>query len=245
MRNLFFLAITAVFSLAACKKDKPSPPVASPFQYEVSGIENLFVETTGTDSMKLSITRVLGTSQKVDLSLEGLPQNVVAQFSPANNGLPPFTPIIRLVANNAPEGKYTVTVKTNNSVAGEQKFEFQLTVSKPVPECIPSLIASYTGSELCESSPVPEYPASVERIGNSDTKVLLKNFGNFEPKIDVEVNVNCSAKRLTVAQQKIGTKTVSGSGTFDDKHLYIDYTVTDVGGITPFTVTCSAKYLRN
>lgn len=243
MRNLFFLALIAVLSLAACQKDKPSAPVASPFEYEVRGVKDLFVETTGTDSMKLSITRILGTSQKVTMSVEGLPQNVIAQFSPADNGLPPFTPIIRLVANNAPEGKYTVTVKTNNAVAGEQKFEFQLTVSKPVPECIPSLIGSYTADELCESSTVPSYPASVEKIGNSDTKILLKNFGNLE--INVEVGVNCSAKRLTIAQQEIGTKTVSGSGSFNDKHLYINYTITDTKGITPFTVTCDADYLRN
>jgi hypothetical protein len=244
MRKIFLLAASVIFFAAGCKKDKPSPPVQSPFSYQVSGVKDLFIETTGTDSMRLNIERTIGTSQKVTLSVEGLPTNVTAILNP-DYGLPPFTPVVKLVAKGAVEGQYAVTVKTNNPIAGEQKLQFNLTISKPVPQCIPSLVGNYTGEELCESTGVPPYPAIVEAIANKENKILIKNFGNFDPKIDIEVNVNCSAKKLTIVQQEINGTTVVGSGSFDDKRLYINYTVTNNSGITPFSVTCDAKYLRN
>lgn len=241
MKKLFYLAVLCFISWAACKKTTTSPPVKSPFSFEVSGVKDLFVETNGADSMTLNIERTLGTSQKVTLSIEGLPQGVTAVFNP-NNGLPPFTPTVKLIAKDAVEGSYTVTLKASNDVAGEQTHEFLLKVSKPVPDCIPSLLGSYTGSELCESTTVPAYIATVERVENKENSILITNFGNL--KVNIEVRVNCSANRLTIPQQTVDNTTVIGTGSIVGNRLKINYTVTVQSGAFTYSSTCDADYLK-
>lgn len=237
----FLLAIVACISFLSCGKDKP-PVVTNPnpFAFDLSGVRSLNIENNGKDSIRLNITRKSGTSEKITLSLEGLPSGISYAINPSE-GLPPFSPMIVISASNAPLSTYPVTLKATTS-SGTTPYSFSITTFKEDIECIPGLVGSYSADEDCQGSPVHNYTATVETNPNNKKGIVIKNFANVG--IDVKATVICGSNSLIIEEQQIGDYNISGSGSLSPKKLKIDYKLTAKRITTVYTVECSATYLK-
>lgn len=238
---LLFLLACVVFW--GCGKDDPPKNVtpANPFVFDLQGVKDLKIENTGTDSMRVSITRKSGSTEKVSLSLEGLPDNVTYRITP-NEGLPPFDAWIVINANNSAIGSFSVTLKASGSTAGVIPYNINLTTFKEDVECIPALLGKYSTTEDCQGSPIYNYTATVTQNPIDKKGIIISNFANVG--IDVKATVVCGSNKITVPEQYIGDYTVSGTGDVVGNKLKIDYTLTVNRMSTVYTNHCLATYLK-
>jgi hypothetical protein len=236
------LVLLAGFVFWGCGKDDPKviTPV-NPFVFDLQGVKDLKIENTGQDSMRVSITRKSGSTEKISLSLEGLPANVSYRITP-NEGLPPFDAWIVINANNSPLGNFSVTLKASGATAGVIPYNINLTTFKEDIECIPALLGKYSTTEDCQGSPVHNYTAEMIQNPIDKKGIIIKNFANVG--IDVKATVVCGSKKVVIDEQYIGDYTVSGTGDVIGNKIKISYVLTAKRMSTVYTNHCVATYLK-
>lgn len=223
--------------LLSCGKDDPDPVTGEKFVYNLTGTKNFNVETTSSDSMTISLTRVSGATENIRLSMKGIPENMTATFT-KSEGLPPYTSKIVLRGANIPVGTYQAALVAAGISSGTQEFPVTINVFKQETNCIAPLIGIYSVSEECESAP-PPYNVSVSVDPTDNKFVLLKGFASID--ITLRAAIICGSNTVVIPEQTIGNNTVSGNGTFEGNKMIIDYNLSVRNpGSTTFTASCKA-----
>lgn len=245
--RLGIATLLTAFCFLGCRKDNTPTtptPTGNKFVFDLTGAKSsMAIENTGSDSMDVKIARVSGSSEKINLSVEGLPSGAKAIITP-DNGLPPFTSHIVISANGADTGTYNAILKATGATAGVNSYPINLRVFSVNTACVSELEGRYSVYELCEGSQGNPYNANVVQDPTDKKKIIIKNFAGLADQIDVSATIVCGSKAVIIPEQKIKTNTVSGNGSFSDNKLTINYTLTSTATATIYTTTCTAVYSR-
>jgi uncharacterized membrane protein len=211
------------------------------FDYNVNGVSDVNVQQGNSGSLSLTINKISGTAETVNLAVDGLPSGATASFSPAS-GMPNFssTLTINTTASLAP-GTYPLKVKSTSASTTAKNYNFNLVVTGTTSDCAQGVAGNYTSQDSCTASagaPV------ITRTGNNAIKIAgLAGFQAYT--VDATGTVNCTNHTVTIPSQAITAipipgATISGTGTFTNNTMTIHYTIS----VLTYTQTCKTVLSR-
>ncbi len=127
MRPRYFLLFIATLALSCTKSDNTSDPQTGNFN--ITGVHDVDLSTSavGQASLSLSVVPAGGAKDTVALSLDQLPQGVVASFSP-REGITAFNSTLNFSTDYTGDGGTYVIKLRGKGHSGERSYDFKLTM---------------------------------------------------------------------------------------------------------------------
>lgn len=260
------IAATALFA-SSCKDARA--PIPEPIDtntivdssYRVGGIVDVSLWKRESVSYDISIAALSADPKSVTFSVEGLPSDVTASFTPPT-GTAPFSTTLKVTANNANYGIYPITIVAKPNEWAAQRFPIVLTVTgKNAEDCNDYFykgVGVAGGSIITEDSAGTVVKNETTLTQNSSNQALMLNdvyleyhniapFSSAKSGDGIVIDVNCDDGTISIpTQQKSGTNignqtktfTITGSGLLDyeNKTFYINYTSNGVPYVLRGTV---------
>lgn len=133
MKKTLFAATLATILFASCAKKQniipevPQKPAPEDSTYIINGITDYTISSLDSEVVGLNIIYREGKQSRVTISVEGLPNKVVAKFNPAS-GFPGFNTAFSLASYAAKPGTYPITIKGTSDNGLVKTFKVNLTV---------------------------------------------------------------------------------------------------------------------
>lgn len=263
-KSLLALTLFALL-LGSCTKktnvipDPPAEEVKEDSTYIINGITDFTLGSLDSTWVYLEVDFRQGKQEKINLSIEGLPERVTTKFEPAA-GIPGFTTTLMLKSIVAEPGTYPVKIIGTSTNGQKKTYEVNLVI-KDNFHC-DSFMAGNLSSFKTYTDPAGDsisnysYISAMSQPGGamilymnsmyletvSGYPVFSGNFGMPNPSNEVILVVNCNSKTITIPEKTITAYTsmgpeqytVSGTGMidFDTKMVTINYTVMNSQNIT-------------
>ena len=208
MNSIKYLIIFLVFVFSACKKDEG-------VYYNISGLSDV-VYKYDTLNIPIKIDFREGIQEYVQLSVEGLPDNMVASFSTVG-GTPSFESVLQLSHKGLlQEGNYTISIVGTNVNGKRRTVQFKL---KLIEGCAYSLAGTYLHSYVHKGDTGFLGLVTLQPDANNPNKI---NVRNYESKaLEFYLLVNCKDSTVDYPLQLEG----SGKGFYrlvPKKYIEID-----------------------
>jgi hypothetical protein len=158
-----------------------------------------------------------GKKEQLNLSVEGLPEKVTGSFSP-QSGIPTFTGVLRLKANDAIPGIYKLKISSATERDSIKTFDVPLRV---VQTCDKEMVGEYYNQ--CD-------PAinTIITLSNKRNMVLIKKF--FDTS-NASAYLNCTDNTITIPYMSVLASVgypgylVSAKGSFTDNTITLEATI--------------------
>lgn len=177
-----------------------------------------------------------GTAQEeVSISVSGLPPGITYTVSPLK-GTPTYNAQIMFhTSASVDEGVYNIKVLGSTPSGATKVVDAKLTVL-PVENCAAARAGLYNVLDACTTGTY-NYMSQVTTVtGNADV-VYINNFADLGTSISVMVTLDCADNTLTIPSQTLGLFTISGSGTFTNNQITLNYTVASASQNESCTMT--------
>lgn len=226
--TLLFLAL-ACFTMLGCKKNEYNNTNTNPnpnaMTYVINGLTDITMDYDAEKMIPLSIERTAGTQEKLTLSVSGLPGQTTAAFDVAS-GIPNFATVLTLTTNYADGGSYDIKVTGTTESGSMNSYNLKLKINpEPPMGCAEKMFGNYTAKYEGSISYQNE-SVKAESTGTKN-QVRFKGFKIF----DVVGDIDCDLHTINVKSQTTGNNIyLSGSGTFDDKHITLNMFIKDQNG---------------
>jgi hypothetical protein len=238
MKKAFLLLSLVATAMFGCKKTDNSD-VKFPPGFVVNGVTDLSVAKDSSSNLFLSLEQQRGEQELVTLSVKDLPTGVKAIISP-ERGTPAYEAMINFRADvTAPVGDHNVKVVAT-SKSGSKEYEMNLKIT-PITECAMDRTGTYNVEDACSIGPL-SYQSTVF-FGSSATnknRIFFSNlFNSFSATVFADLN--CDNATLVIPGQSFNGGTISGTGSYTDDVISLNYTVIFTGS-SP--ITCSSVLTR-
>jgi hypothetical protein len=242
MRKIVLLLSAFCILIAACDKTQKQPLTYSVTNDELAtGLLDVYLPDSGHYNMQALVKFLNGyPNDSVKLVFTGLPAGV--KVTPDTfTAVPTYTANFDFYTKNVPHGVYPITLTAYTPThLTPQTYNFNLIV-------IPANAASIFYGRLNDSSACTgrtysnTFPVGV----SSGTKnvLIINNFAGFGPGVNVYVYLNQLDNTLNIPSQVAGNgSTITGSGTYTENKMIINYT--SKGTPTTGDETCTAVYSK-
>lgn len=219
--------------------------VKQPVNYAVTndaaatGVYNIYIPDSGLYTMSAYVQFLSGyPSDSIKLILSGIPSGI--KVSPDTiSAIPTYTGNFGFYTNHMSDGVYPVTLTAYTPTRTPQAYNFNIYV-------IPSDAASLFWGSLSDSSACTarnyKFSATGQQTGNVN-ELVINNFGGYGNEVNVVVYFNEQNGTLNIPRQVCGNgSTVTGSGTFTNTQMIINYTASSTP--TNPAETCTSVYTR-
>lgn len=235
------LAVLVLLSAGACgnkNKNGNNNNNVEQIDFSVDGVQDITVAANETASIELDVIYSSGTQEGVTLSIIGLPETVIAEFS-KDNGLPDYTSTLTIEGNMATDGVYPLTLTATSKSGVVKTYNLQLTIT-PFIDCASELARTYQAVKDCGGVNDEDIELTITQKQNSTTGIII----SFE-KNEMPATVDCAEGKINIPEytreEDLGgittTTKVTGSGSFDANSVTI--TVTQEFTIPPDYVSYS------
>lgn len=195
----------------------------------IAGISNLLGINWDEVSLDLSVMRTKGLEQKVSMMVSGLPENAKAKWSAAS-GYTTFNTSLMLDLMFVKSGTYPLTIASTTESGKTKDYTVNLVVdSMTKRECNNALLSNASGSLSTTDPAIDSVVYTFTTLQNdfSNTQISLrnvvlsfdmmptKNFLSYSATSNyhVKVNINCEDGTLTIPEQEVMGRSMSGGNT--------------------------------
>ncbi|PZF73059.1 hypothetical protein DN068_09300 [Taibaiella soli] len=183
--------------------------------YQVNGVANLTIPSTGTYGLPISLEYAAGTQEPVSISITDLPKGVTASAYP-QSGTPSFASLITFTTDpTVATGSFPIKIKTTAQSGSVKELSCSITTTA---DCANAVSGSYEGSSCGSNQYTIDVQADADR-----NNIIIKNFGG---NATIKASLDCASKTIIIpTQYYYGSYTCSGTGTFTDQSINISYTI--------------------
>lgn len=219
--TLITLALLSTALFFGCKKNEynnnpNTNPDPNAMVYIINGITDLNIKHKGSVTLPLSVERTSGNQENITLSVEGLPGQTTATFSPAS-GIPNFATTLTINTNYTDGGNYTIALKGTTASGAAKTYNLKLNVTaEPALGCVADVVSNYNSHY--EGSGLPLQSESIEAT-------TTKNYVKFLPKAAPEFygTLDCDLHKIDIKFQQTSTgEYLMGNGSYDDKNITLN-----------------------
>lgn len=212
------LLFCIVLTISACSKKESTTNGNTNFT--INGIKDVTTPANIATTIDLEIQHQQGEQQTVDLSISGLPDKVMADFS-TKSGIPSYTTSLTITPDYAAEGTYPLVI-TASSNAGSETYNFNLVITA-YNDCAADISGSYAGISSCSNTSGADFEVKKD---NSKQNGIILSYGNY----DMPATVNCQKKTIDIpfyttsgpfGGGRNATYEASGTGTFNENNVMV------------------------
>ena len=195
----------------------------------IAGISDLLGINWDEVSLDLSVMRTKGLEQKVSMMVSGLPENAKAKWSAAS-GYTTFNTSLMLDLMFVKSGTYPLTIASTTESGKTKDYTVNLVVdSMTKRECNNALLSNASGSLSTTDPAIDSVVYTFTTLQNdfNNTQLSLrnvvlsfdmmptKNFLSYSATSNyhVKVNINCEDGTLTIPEQEVTGRSMSGGNT--------------------------------
>lgn len=195
--------------LSACQKPTPTP-----IDFEIDGVHDITLAENGSELLPVSIHRISGIEEQIQLSIMGLPDGVSASYGTATSS-PDFETQLYIKDDSSFGGVNNVTVIGTSSSGVVKTYEFKLTTMPKT--CTKKATGLYEGTVTCVNGTGQIYGNvnfAEDTATHNKLYFVLKNAGLY-------LDVNCNTNQVVLPTQRVGNHVVYGEGMLDENYSTI------------------------
>ena len=237
MRNL--LLLLACLALFSCKKGKNSntgpinPIYGDTLKFDILGLQDTTMEQTDTLEYNVQVQYIEGAKDIVTLAVSDFPASMTAGFYPQID-TPTFFSVIRIRTNHTDTGTYTIKA-TAAGLRYSKDYYIKIRVVAPPVNPASILAGAYLESGLCGQTGTVSDTVKITTVSPYYNKIQLQGLKTGTSSINVIADIDPSNNTLLIPYQSVSGQTFSGSGTYTNNTLTINYTYSS----GPFLENCS------
>lgn len=242
--RIYYLIPLLALCMINCNKpsDPPIPdygPDYGDLKYTIEGVKDVSMERIGETNMSLHVKRSSGKLEDVLLTVRNLPQGATASFQPVFTGYPSFSTVLTIKANRVKAGDYDLIVRGSSTTSGFTDYNLKLTIL-PYSNAAVGLVGGFREQGVCTQGGNVGHEVDVVAVDGIPNRVNIKGFWSGVWSNIIYANLNPTNNTLTIPAQIMNDVTVTGSGTYDDNTMIVNY---HVAGST-VNDNCSSTFSR-
>lgn len=226
--------LLAVMLICSCHRPQQATPIT--YNYSVSGINDIRLKQYEEKSYTLTyhVNHTTGADELVTLAFKDIPPGMV--ITPASiSGTPPFDAVFNVHSRIIYAKQYPVSLLATNASTGTRELNFNIAVDNSATPCTDKISGNYIADDGCApANGMHQYAADIHLNNLESNRVnIYMSFGTLVARL------NCNNNTFSLDPYNNGTISITGTGTYSDDSVHINYQVS--GGAT---YTCSTTLVR-
>lgn len=224
MNKIILLIISSIF-IFSCNKTSINTRNDEPINFEILGLSDTTIYQSDTVEYNVAVNYLSGNKEKVVLFVSNLPVTMSAGLYP-DIDTPSYNATIRLVAHNADTGAYNITIGASSSTVTKNYNVKVRVIPTPVnPAAI--LVGNYEENGQCTVSNTIKDTVSVSTINPYFNKIKITGLWTGSSSINVNADIDPVSHTINIPFQQTGNQYLSGTGSYNNNIMTINYVVTD------------------
>lgn len=239
-KNIILVSALLLFvGIVSCTKKTVNNPVypddAGAFSYTVEGIKDTTLERIGTVSMQILVKKLTGGTEKVTFSQFDVPDGMEVSMEKAIEE-PSFNTFIKITTTRTKVGTYPIRITAASPTTGITEYKMKVTVTD-YTNAATGLKGTFEEKGNCSTA---GHDVNVVVASSQSDRIIIRGFWKGTMTNEVYADIDRNNKTLTIPSQTVFGITYSGSGTYTDNEMVINYTA--IG--TTVNQTCTSTFTR-
>ncbi|MEZ5016650.1 MAG: hypothetical protein R2800_06330 [Flavipsychrobacter sp.] len=237
-----FLLISSLLVFAGtigCTKKTVNNPVypsdSGAFTYTVEGIKDTTLERVGSATMPILVKKLTGGTERVTFSQFDVPDGMDVTMEKSIEE-PSFNTFIKITTTRTKVGKYPIRITAASPTTGITEYKMTVTVTDYTNEAT-GLKGTFEEKGNCSAT---GHDVNVVIASSQINRIIIRGFWQGTMTNEVYADLDRNNKTLSIPSQTVFGITFTGSGTYTDNEMVINYTAKG----TTVNQTCTSTFTR-